>query len=81
MIRPDVCSLGLPHSISLTPKYDAIYRTVCNENEKTKNANKNLVNLLLDRITLYTFLSSLNPFHIIFLGIFTPLFPFGKMIK
>ena len=24
IIRPDVCSLGLAHSISLTPKYDAM---------------------------------------------------------
>ena len=55
-----------------------MYRTVCKENEKIKNANKNLVNLLLDRIILYTFFNSLNPFHIIFFGILTPLLPLGR---
>ena len=52
IIKPEVCSDELDHSISLTPKYEAMYNTVCNENENIKNANKNLVNLLLDLINL-----------------------------
>ena len=28
IINPDVCSLELLHSISLTPKYEAIYKIV-----------------------------------------------------
>ena len=55
-----------------------MYKTVCKENEKTKNAIRNLVNLLLDLIILYTFFNSLNPFQIIFFGILTPLFPLGR---
>ena len=48
IIRPVVCSLDDDHSISVTPKYEAINNTVWREKEKIKKAVRNLVNFLLD---------------------------------
>ena len=52
IINPVVCSLDDDHSISVTPKYDAIKIIVWREKEKTKKAVRNLVNFLLDLIIL-----------------------------
>jgi len=52
IINPVVCSADDDHSISVTPKYDAINNTVWREKEKIKKAVRNLVNFLLDLIIL-----------------------------